>query len=58
MVIKKQMLQTVNIDLFYPLVPKAHNSERQNLLIHLQVKPVKSRLKQVCGFLFLHARHL
>ena len=38
-----------------PLVPKAHNSECQNLLFHLDldIKPAKSRLKLVGGFLFL-----
>ena len=39
---KKQMLQGANIDLFNPLVPKAHNCECQILLIFpLQIKPVK-----------------
>ena len=32
------MLQAANIDL---LVPKAHNSECQNLPFPLQIKPVK-----------------
>ena len=36
------MLQAASTDLFSPLVPKAHNSECQNLLyIPLQIKPVK-----------------
>ena len=35
------MLQAANTDLVNPLVPKAHNSERQNLLVPLQIKPVK-----------------
>ena len=35
------MLQAANTDLFNPLVPKAHNSECQNLLFHLQIKPAK-----------------
>ena len=35
------MLQTANTDLFNPLVPKAHNSECQNLRFPLQIKPVK-----------------
>ena len=30
-----------NNDLFNPFVPKAHNSECQNLLFPLQMKPVK-----------------
>ena len=33
------MLQAA--DLFKPLVPKANNSECQNQLIPLQIKPVK-----------------
>ena len=39
---KKQMLQAANTDLFNPSVPKAHNSEPQNVLFPLQIKPVKS----------------
>ena len=35
------MLQAANTDLFNPLFPKAHNSERQNILFPLQIKPVK-----------------
>ena len=36
------MLQASNIDLFNPLGLKAHNnSESQNLLFSLQIKPVK-----------------
>ena len=35
------MLQAANPDLFKPLVPKAHNSERQNLPFPSQTKPVK-----------------
>ena len=34
------MLQGANTDLFNPLVPKAHNSECQNLF-PLLIKPVK-----------------
>ena len=40
------MLQAANTDLFNPLVPKAHNSECQNLLFPLQMKRAL-----VCGFL-------
>ena len=36
------MLQADNTDLFNPLVPKARNSECQNLPFPLQIKPVKS----------------
>ena len=35
------MLQAANTALFNPLVAKAHKSERQNLLVSLQIKPVK-----------------
>ena len=35
------MLQAANTDHFNLLVPKAHNSECQNLLFPLQIKPVK-----------------
>ena len=38
------MLQGANSDLFNPVVPKAHNSECQNLLFSLQIKPVKFHL--------------
>ena len=40
-VFKRQMLQAANTDLFNPLVPNAYNSECQNLLFPLQIKPVK-----------------
>ena len=40
------------------LVPKAHNSECQNLLFLFQIKPVKVNLKLNWRiFLFLHPRH-
>ena len=39
------MLQGVHTDLFNSLVPKAHNSERQNLLFPLQIGPLKVILK-------------
>ena len=35
------MFQAANIELFNPLVPKAQNSECQNLLFPLQIKPVQ-----------------
>ena len=35
------MLQAASTELFNPLVPKAHNTERQNLPIPLQIKPVE-----------------
>ena len=38
------MLKAANTELFNPLVPKAHNSECQNLLFPLQNKPVKVSL--------------
>ena len=34
------MLQAASADLLNPLVPKAHNSECQNLPFPLQIKPV------------------
>ena len=34
------MLQAASTDLLKPLVPKAHNSECQNLLFPLQIKPL------------------
>ena len=37
----KQMLLAANTDLFNPLVPKADNSECQNVLYPLWIKPVK-----------------
>ena len=45
------MLQAAKTDLFNPLVPKAHNSECQNLLFLFQIKPVKVNLKLIGGFL-------
>ena len=39
------MLEAGNTDLFNPLVPKAHDSECQNLLFPLQIKQVKANLK-------------
>ena len=35
------MLQAANTDLFNPPVPKAHNSECQNILFSLQIKQLK-----------------
>ena len=35
------MLQAATTDLSNPLVPKAHNSECQNLLFSLKIKPAK-----------------
>ena len=46
------MLQAANTDLSNPLVPKAYNSECQNLLFPLQIKPVKSVKSKVYRFLF------
>ena len=40
-----------NTDILNPIVPKAHNSECQNLLPPLQIKPVKASL---ADFYFLH----
>ena len=37
------MQRAAGTDLFNPLVPKAHNSEWQNILFPLQIEPVKSK---------------
>ena len=37
-----QMLQAANTDIFNPLVPKPHNSECQDLLFPLPIKPLKA----------------
>ena len=50
------MLQAADIDLFNPLVPKAHNGAYQNIPFPLQIKPL-SQLKLVHRILFLHPRH-
>ena len=34
------MLQAASTDLFNPLVPRAHNSERKNLTFPSRIKPV------------------
>ena len=44
------MLLGASTDLFNPLVPKAHNSECQNLLLSLRIKPLKVNLKLISGF--------
>ena len=41
------MLQSTSSDLINPLVAEAHNSECQNLLFPLQIKPVKVYLKLI-----------
>ena len=40
----KQTLQAANTDIFNPLVPKAHNSERKNLQFPLQINPLSPRV--------------
>ena len=40
--LQENKLQAVNTDLFNPLVPKVHNSECQNILFPLQIKPMKA----------------
>ena len=35
------MWQAANTDIFNPLVPKAHNSDCQNILFHLQITPLE-----------------
>ena len=44
------MLHAATTDLFSPLVPKAHNSECQNLPFPLQIKPLKVSLSQFVDF--------
>ena len=44
------MLQAANTDLIKPLVPKAPNSECQNLSILLKIKPVKVCYSYLAGF--------
>ena len=44
-VFNKQMLQAANADILAHSLAKAHNSECQNLLFPVQVKPVKVNLK-------------
>ena len=51
------MLQGTNTDFFNPLVPKAHNSECQNLQFPLWIKLVKVNLKLIRGFYTLHPLH-
>ena len=46
------MLQAANTNLFNPLVLKVHNSECQTLPFSVQIKPGKSQLVVVGGFLF------
>ena len=48
------MLHAANTDLFYPLVPKAPNSECQNLFFPLQIEPEKFRYSWFAVFHFLH----
>ena len=46
------MLQAANVDLFNLLVPKAHNSECQNLPFHLHSKTSKSDKASLRIFIF------
>ena len=46
------MLQAANTDLFNPLVPKAHNSECENLLFPLQINQKKSVKASLRIFIF------
>ena len=50
------MLQAANTDLFNPLVPKAQNSECQNLILPFLIKSLKVNLKLISGFYFLYPR--
>ena len=44
------MIKGAGTDLFNQLVPKAHNSECQNILFSVQIKPVKSVKAIIDGF--------
>ena len=44
------MLQAANTELFNPSVPKAHNSECQNILISFKNEAIESLLKLVWWF--------
>ena len=48
------MLQAANMDLFNPLVPKAHNGECQNVRFSLEIKPIKVSYSQYADFYFFH----
>ena len=41
------MLQGASTDLFNPLLPKAHNSECQNILFPFQTKPGKVLMQHI-----------
>ena len=43
------LIGTTDTDLFNPLVPKAHNSDCQNILFPLQIEPARL-LKLIGGF--------
>ena len=49
------MLQSAKTDLFNPLVPKAHNSECQNLIFLIQTKPIQVKISLRILY-FLHPR--
>ena len=51
------MLPTANTELFNPILPKAHNSECQNLLFLLQIKPLIVSYSWFADCYFLHPRH-
>ena len=51
------MSQAANTDLFDSLVPEALNSECQNLLFLLQIKPVQVSKRKLDDFYFFHPRH-
>ena len=52
-VFKKQMLQAANNERFNPLVPKARNSDCQNLPFPLQIRPIKLSSSKFPNFYFL-----
>ena len=51
------MLQGASTDFNNPLVPKAYNSECQNLLFPLPIMVVKVSYSQFVDFYFLHPWH-
>ena len=51
------MLQAASSDLFNPLVPKAHNSECQNLLLLYKLSQQSLFQVKLADFYLLHSRH-
>ena len=52
------MLQGAHINLFNPLVSKAHNGECQNLQLPLQIRPEESKFKvKLADFYIFYLPH-